>query len=511
MAAACFWASRNKASKFTGWATGVYSDSDSDSDTGSDAGTTDLDRVARAIDFAGTNGMAASLLVSPAALEAVASELSTEQLAILAEAASTGRLSALPTVTIDLEAVLANPAVADATRRSILATRRRVDAVVGTGESSIGLAWRAATLPSAGAATFLADVGVDTVLIDPSIIDPDGDDADGDDPDGDDADGDGNPNPSVGRLDVEGYPDGLHVIASDASVSAWLTDPTFAVDGPDDGGPTAIETEAIAATEVLLRLGEETETPIVVADAPDGSRLAAAGTLLEASAIAAPLDHTPPNDAIPAAPPAPAAPDLPEGFVAQLERLSAIGGLVIDPAQRDRLDDQVLAGLEAEVAPNTRQARVTAFTETLDDIVGGVRLAGARTLNLTSQSGTVPVAVVNDNPFAVRVEVVASAARLRFPDGASSFHVIAPGETRIDLDVEALATGSVPVAVELRVPDTDTILDQRRLNVRSTSVSGVGVALSIGALGILGVWWFRTWRADRRRRGGDREPAGLPD
>jgi hypothetical protein len=48
--------------------------------------------------------------------------------------------------------------------------------------------------------------------------------------------------------------------------------------------------------------------------------------------------------------------------------------------------------------------------------------------------------------------------------------------------------------------DGSVVLDQSTFDVRSTAISGVGFALSIGAGLFLAVWWLRNWRNGRRSR-----------
>ncbi|HEY1117696.1 MAG TPA: DUF6049 family protein, partial [Acidimicrobiales bacterium] len=143
--------------------------------------------------------------------------------------------------------------------------------------------------------------------------------------------------------------------------------------------------------------------------------------------------------------------------------------------------------------------------EVLGSAFGSVRLSGERNLNLTSRRGTLPVTVENANPFPVDVVIRSTSDRLRFPDGEDLPVTVEAGDAlRVDVPVEALATGSVPVSVALWTPDGSIRLDGRQLNVRSTAISGVGLLLSLGALVVLVVWWIRSWR--RTRRDAPRDP-----
>jgi hypothetical protein len=58
-------------------------------------------------------------------------------------------------------------------------------------------------------------------------------------------------------------------------------------------------------------------------------------------------------------------------------------------------------------------------------------------------------------------------------------------------------------------------LSSGQVSVRSTAASVVGVVLSLGAVAVLLVWWFRTSRkrrAERRRQdAGDRAEDGVDD
>ncbi len=216
--------------------------------------------------------------------------------------------------------------------------------------------------------------------------------------------------------------------------------------------------------------------------------------------------------------PEPLTPDLPPGpdlgavagrvqaLVPGVDTFAAV--LAGRSARADELRLQLAVAVGATTDDAGRDAALDRVASSLEESFGGIRLAGQVDLNLTSRRGTLPVTVTNANPFPVDVLVRLRSDRLAFPDGDVVAVTVDGDEARIDVPVEALATGSVPVFVELWTVDDQRRLDFRALNVRSTAISGVGLLLSVGALAVLVIWWARSWR--RSRRPGAR-PAGGSD
>ena len=54
------------------------------------------------------------------------------------------------------------------------------------------------------------------------------------------------------------------------------------------------------------------------------------------------------------------------------------------------------------------------------------------------------------------------------------------------------------MVIEIRTPDGKELLASSKVTIRSTALSGVGIALTIGAALTLTVWWLR--HAYNRRR-----------
>ncbi|HEU5085222.1 MAG TPA: DUF6049 family protein [Acidimicrobiales bacterium] len=178
-------------------------------------------------------------------------------------------------------------------------------------------------------------------------------------------------------------------------------------------------------------------------------------------------------------------------------------------ARADELRLQIATGVAATASPSTRDAAITTVEQALGLSFAGIRLSGQTDLNLTSRTGTLPVTIENGNPFPVDLVVRIRSDRLAFPDGGRVPVTVDEDILRIDVPVEALATGSVPVFVELWTPDEQLRLAARQLNVRSTAVSGVGLFISLSALVVLVVWWARTWRSTRRGRAGGPEATSV--
>ena len=58
----------------------------------------------------------------------------------------------------------------------------------------------------------------------------------------------------------------------------------------------------------------------------------------------------------------------------------------------------------------------------------------------------------------------------------------------------------LPIDVTLRTPDGQLVIAHSELTVHSTSISIVGIGLTVLAGLVLLVWWARTWRRSRQRR-----------
>ena len=462
-----------------------------------------LQRLAALLDATGPDGgRTAGLTVaaSPDTLDALATSDDPRAATVLEALAPAGddrTALALPYVPLDVAALDAAGLAAflppvHAAGTDVLADR--------LGPELDRTVWDSADGLDDGAADLLADLGVQHVLVDAAPPSATG-------------------SPAAERALVDAGPlelpaiDPLDAVVVDTATSTALGE--RAADRPDAAH--------LALAELILRDdGEESTVALVVDDVADDSVLARLLPLL--------ADPSSPVDVGPVVPSTfdddaldggdPDAPELDlDGSAASGERsgLRAVAASVgnawvavdifdrlvgAESARASELRLRIATSLARGLDREQRAALLETVAETTRSTFDGVTLAGQTDVNLTSRRGTLPLVVRNDNPFPVQVVVRVRSERLRFPRGDRFEIDVADEVVRIDVPVESRATGSVPTFVEVLTPDEGLVLDERRLDVRSTAVSGVGLAISLGALVVLLVWWVRTWRRSHPGRGG---------
>jgi hypothetical protein len=164
------------------------------------------------------------------------------------------------------------------------------------------------------------------------------------------------------------------------------------------------------------------------------------------------------------------------------------------------LDRRILIAESADYA--RRPAVATAFARsargTADATLGAIRVP-ARRVTLTSRGGRVPVTVVNDTGYTIRVRLRLDSAKVAFPEGASRRVTVEGRPDRqtlstVTFDLEARAAGSFPIEVRIESPDGEFRIGTGQLLVRSTAVSAVAFAATAGGVVfLLGAWGRRAF------------------
>ena len=160
--------------------------------------------------------------------------------------------------------------------------------------------------------------------------------------------------------------------------------------------------------------------------------------------------------------------------------------------------------LRAAAADNLSDEQSSAYTLNVFDAVltgtAGITVEPAERITLTDRQADLRITIRNGQPLPITVDLLLSAEKLRFPDGARSTRTLAPGDNEIAVRVETLATGDARVTVAITSPGGRLELHEGIIDIRSTAISGLGLVISIIALIVLGGWWVRTIRRVRRNR-----------
>jgi hypothetical protein len=132
-------------------------------------------------------------------------------------------------------------------------------------------------------------------------------------------------------------------------------------------------------------------------------------------------------------------------------------------------------------------------------ITAQIVVPAEQVVTLTSSSGLIPLTIENRLPVRARVRIVFNSPKLDFPDGTVIEQELEPATTtRIDVAVTTKASGAFPLDVTIRSADNSIPIATTRFTVRSTSVSGLGLFISVGAGLFLLLWWIRHFRTSRR-------------
>jgi hypothetical protein len=134
------------------------------------------------------------------------------------------------------------------------------------------------------------------------------------------------------------------------------------------------------------------------------------------------------------------------------------------------------------------------------------------TYSLASNDAPLVLTVRNDLPFAVRVLL-----ELRTPDpglrlGDIGRQTLAPGQrTTLQVPTRVRRPGSFAVTASLTTPDGQAVGDPVQIHVQSTAYGPIGLFITIGAGGLLGLLFLRRLVRFvlRRRRGTDGGDDGL--
>jgi hypothetical protein len=169
----------------------------------------------------------------------------------------------------------------------------------------------------------------------------------------------------------------------------------------------------------------------------------------------------------------------------------------------ERQDRTLLATASSDLRPRERTNYLAGVAGQVQDQIDAINMPRSRSITLTAREGEIPVTVASSLDYPIRAILEVRSDTLEFPEGTTrELAIPAHRNATTQIAVRAQSSGSFPVRVTLRAPegDPELALAESRFTVRSTAISGVGTALSIGAGLFLLVWWGNHLRGRRSRR-----------
>ena len=166
------------------------------------------------------------------------------------------------------------------------------------------------------------------------------------------------------------------------------------------------------------------------------------------------------------------------------------------------LNDLLEVTAAAELDGDAMDTYLSTVYDTVSGVLNEFTTPANQSVRLTARRADLPFTIHNGLDTEARVVLVLqSDGRLDFPEGNVIEAVLVPGRNRIAVPVRARTSGDARLQVTVRSPDDARLLQLQsvQLMVRTTSLPGVGVALFIGALAVLAIWWIRLARVRSKR------------
>jgi hypothetical protein len=174
------------------------------------------------------------------------------------------------------------------------------------------------------------------------------------------------------------------------------------------------------------------------------------------------------------------------------------------PPVLNELSDELLATENQDFNSAQRKAALTTFARHFGSVLGLISLAAQNAITFTSPTAAIPVSVLSSAPFPVKVVLSLDSDKFNFPHGSSRTLVLDRPTTAVRIQAHSETSGDrLPVGVTVTTPDGQLIIARAELTVHATSISVVGIALTVLAALVLVVWWSRSWRkrSTRHNRG----------
>jgi hypothetical protein len=194
---------------------------------------------------------------------------------------------------------------------------------------------------------------------------------------------------------------------------------------------------------------------------------------------------------------------LPTAAIQTAQRgLAALGSVLphsLSQHGKAPLSDLILMAEGVSVSGSQRQAYLTTVNNVANTLSGLVSLPFGRTITMTSLQAKIPISIVSNAKKPFVAELSAASPGLGFPKGHTWKVTIYPNTNIVPILLTARTTGDFPLQLTLATT-TGFVMRSGTMTIRSTAISGVAVALSIGAAAFLVLWWSRSILTKRRKK-----------
>lgn len=169
-----------------------------------------------------------------------------------------------------------------------------------------------------------------------------------------------------------------------------------------------------------------------------------------------------------------------------------------DQASTNRLETLLQVSTDHRLTDTQR----TNYIDAIYEIINGQKDSSITTpendtITLTGRNSDIPITVENNLGVDANVLLILDSEKLAFPNGQSIEITLLPGPNRIDIPIEARASGDSPIRVQVFTPDRSVLLGSSEILVRTFAFSGVGIIIGALSLAVLLVWWLRHARSTR--------------
>jgi hypothetical protein len=190
-----------------------------------------------------------------------------------------------------------------------------------------------------------------------------------------------------------------------------------------------------------------------------------------------------------------------DGIHAERRDIEAFRSMLVEPGpEPDRLERDLLYAEAGTYVGNEQAGRtwIDQVHTTVGDFFSRAQPQESQMFTFTSREGTIPLRMGDPGSTPMKLVVQLQSAWFKFPDGAAQTVTLDRPNQIVSFRVEATAgSQGHPIQMLISAP-TGRLLYQQRLVVRTTSVSGIALLITVLAgLGLMVLW---TRRIIRRRR-----------